>query len=249
MDEEIYILGTGGSSPLARGLPRPHPLRRVGARIIPARAGFTRSRRRPHAPSTDHPRSRGVYGRFRAGREGFPGSSPLARGLPPTSGAPSPTPRIIPARAGFTPPLLRDAPHGADHPRSRGVYRLWFLWTSSSKGSSPLARGLLVEDTERVEKQGIIPARAGFTFFSAVAFCAVEDHPRSRGVYGDGENNYWSEHGSSPLARGLLPQMPPRQCPGRIIPARAGFTGAAAHSAVGRRDHPRSRGVYERARR
>ena len=183
MDEEIYILGTGGSSPLARGLPRPHPLRRVGARIIPARAGFTRSRRRPHAPSTDHPRSRGVYGRFRAGREGFPGSSPLARGLPPTSGAPSPTPRIIPARAGFTPPLLRDAPHGADHPRSRGVYCTGSTRTAVRAGSSPLARGLRDAGVlERVHVR-IIPARAGFTIVGAGSVYDVKDHPRSRGVY------------------------------------------------------------------
>ena len=50
-----------GSSPLARGLLRPRrPLWRR-SRIIPARAGFTCSRKRRFRSARDHPRSRGVY--------------------------------------------------------------------------------------------------------------------------------------------------------------------------------------------
>ena len=60
MDEEIYILGVGGSSPLARGLPVDLDL--VGG------AG-------------DHPRSRGVYVEEAGGASIADGSSPLARGL------------------------------------------------------------------------------------------------------------------------------------------------------------------------
>ena len=41
MDEEIYVLGDGGSSPLARGLPRAVGVAAVINGIIPARAGFT----------------------------------------------------------------------------------------------------------------------------------------------------------------------------------------------------------------
>ena len=50
--------------------------------------------------------------------------------------------------------------------------------------------------------------------------------------------------GSSPLARGLLTssQNSPRAL--RIIPARAGFTGADDRAVPQVRDHPRSRGVY-----
>ena len=51
--------------------------------------------------------------------------------------------------------------------------------------------------------------------------------------------------GSSPLARGL----PARPAGGGvhrgIIPARAGFTVLRGPGHLGRRDHPRSRGVYE----
>ena len=70
-----------------------------------------------------------------------------------------------------------------DHPRSRGVYRLWFLWTSSSKGSSPLARGLLTPAHSKMAQIRIIPARAGFTAVIITIHGEHEDHPRSRGVY------------------------------------------------------------------
>ena len=51
-----------GSSPLARGLPGTAGRFQPGAGIIPARAGFTRSLLHVISCSTDHPRSRGVYG-------------------------------------------------------------------------------------------------------------------------------------------------------------------------------------------
>ena len=50
-----------GSSPLARGLPRPAALNAGQLRIIPARAGFTSVPRHSPRSSSDHPRSRGVY--------------------------------------------------------------------------------------------------------------------------------------------------------------------------------------------
>ena len=50
-----------GSSPLARGLPSTRPCGTIAPGIIPARAGFTRARRREWCRRRDHPRSRGVY--------------------------------------------------------------------------------------------------------------------------------------------------------------------------------------------
>ena len=51
--------------------------------------------------------------------------------------------------------------------------------------------------------------------------------------------------GSSPLARGLLGVSLGVGDSRGIIPARAGFTHVTAATAAPRRDHPRSRGVYE----
>ena len=70
-----------GSSPLARGL---HDSAHTGAcqvGIIPARAGFTRSRRVQVVVEGDHPRSRGVYVLAAQVGKFLGGSSPLARGL------------------------------------------------------------------------------------------------------------------------------------------------------------------------
>ena len=74
----------GGSSPLARGLPRLHTGRVSRQRIIPARAGFT---------MVDPSSAGSLYG-----------SSPLARGLHPVGRGGSQVGGIIPARAGFTSP-------------------------------------------------------------------------------------------------------------------------------------------------
>ena len=77
----------GGSSPLARGLPRSGGRRPGRHRIIPARAGFTCGPGLIAGVRGDHPRSRGVYG--------VEGEHVVASLW------------IIPARAGFT----LEAPH------------------------------------------------------------------------------------------------------------------------------------------
>ena len=213
-----------GSSPLARGLLGASPLARGIRGIIPARAGFTIPSFSGRFFTTDHPRSRGVYLPDGGGGRGGEGSSPLARGLPlrrPSRHAP---PGIIPARAGFTRrPTWRPGPP-PDHPRSRGVYNWTDSQTTNELGSSPLARGLRLGSVFGSGVQGIIPARAGFTWSSSTP-------PRST-------------PGSSPLARGL--QLSPQQylMNNRIIPARAGFTSERMTGARGTGDHPRSRGVY-----
>ena len=91
-----------GSSPLARGLPSCARARAREWRIIPARAGFTSPARASRSYVRDHPRSRGVYALADALTADPWGSSPLARGLPASHGAPPPRRGIIPARAGFT---------------------------------------------------------------------------------------------------------------------------------------------------
>ena len=237
-----------GSSPLARGLPRNHGRRVPGARIIPARAGFTHRGQRECRDRRDHPRSRGVYARAALTRRSLRGSSPLARGLQEGGLLGVHLGGIIPARAGFT----RTAPGreraGGDHPRSRGVYEEAARKTRPKAGSSPLARGLPWWRRRTRRRPGIIPARAGFTPSRWPACASAWDHPRSRGVYrADGDARH-ARLGSSPLARGL----PGASCPAvfrdGIIPARAGFTDPQGRLRLFSGDHPRSRGVYGDAR-
>ena len=193
-----------GSSPLARGLPDVREPQRQPQWIIPARAGFTRGSSSPGGTVGDHPRSRGVYGQTSPCSEGGHGSSPLARGLHLEHGMGGRLRRIIPARAGFTPPVCSDTGYPGDHPRSRGVYVAAAWAQTKAAGSSPLARGLLGEQFAEGAGLGIIPARAGFTSDASSPDSVTRDHPRSRGVY-------------------VAPPVGPVRGRG-IIPARAGFT-------------------------
>ena len=172
------------------------------------------------------------------------GSSPLARGLLGNRLAGGEVGRIIPARAGFTPPLGDPPGPLRDHPRSRGVYLRLICAGHEISGSSPLARGLPPEADALIPDEGIIPARAGFTPRTAVRMRWTRDHPRSRGVYGLSYPHTPSAAGSSPLARGLLVVESAGVAAGRIIPARAGFTAQCRPIDCKPTDHPRSRGVY-----
>ena len=132
-----------GSSPHTRGLRPHHPHRPAGPRIIPARAGFTRSRHFTPRPRPDHPRTRGVYITRWGERPAGDGSSPHTRGLLRGSGSLSGSWGIIPAHAGFTQCRLL--------PLTMGV------------GSSPHTRGLRGYVLHAWWCGGIIPAHAGFT--------------------------------------------------------------------------------------
>ena len=133
---------------------------------------------------------------------------------------------IIPARAGFTYLHATQEIECWDHPRSRGVYEMTGKYTSRLDGSSPLARGLPAREDADRPGCGIIPARAEFTAGSPPGQGACPDHPRSRGVYPAASTMASLVGGSSPLARGLHPHLRGNQTGLRIIPARAGFTGA-----------------------
>ena len=193
-----------GSSPLARGLPVLAASAQRADGIIPARAGFTAAVRSPWHGCSDHPRSRGVYPFLSARRAAMRGSSPLARGLLHNIREQLTQTRIIPARAGFTTISRAFRSSAPDHPRSRGVYADRRVERGVVHGSSPLARGLLKP--------------------SALEKGIGKDHPRSRGVYRRYATETRDNNGSSPLARGLQEDDDAGDGPGRIIPARAGFT-------------------------
>ena len=69
-----------GSSPLARGTLACRSRRRPNHRLIPARAGNTKTLPSRYLLTTAHPRSRGEHARDQCHRSLSPGSSPLARG-------------------------------------------------------------------------------------------------------------------------------------------------------------------------
>ena len=152
--------------------------------------------------------------------------------------------RIIPARAGFTPPRTLCGCGSLDHPRSRGVYGGSINTPGTLLGSSPLARGLPTVPPGTSTARRIIPARAGFTSSDLLRIAGTTDHPRSRGVYFGRLRRLRQVRGSSPLARGLRIIRQRNTSVRGIIPARAGFTRPDAMDGLGSKDHPRSRGVY-----
>ena len=173
------------------------------------------------------------------------GSSPLARGLLGPHRRDRRDPRIIPARAGFTPARPTPDPAAKDHPRSRGVYALSQIAGNLLEGSSPLARGLPPQPGLPADQRRIIPARAGFTAGPSSSSATPWDHPRSRGVYYRERMIQALQTGSSPLARGLHGLLERADDLAGIIPARAGFTLLSPFPYPHAWDHPRSRGVYQ----
>ena len=113
---------SAGSSPLSRGIQGRQDRRNQPLRIIPALAGNTMRCCPAGSVPWDHPRSRGEYLCQVDGPRAKRGSSPLSRGIPPTTPPPLPILGIIPALAGNTTMSLSSPKLGRDHPRSRGEY-------------------------------------------------------------------------------------------------------------------------------
>jgi len=171
------------------------------------------------------------------------GSSPLARGGRRVDPVRAQVVGLIPARAGRTHRRSSAPETTTAHPRSRGADWPPVSGTSTTWGSSPLARGGLLARLHRTQRGRLIPARAGRTWATRARRASCGAHPRSRGA----DANVWAGYlifgGSSPLARGgLLGAGRGRQGRG-LIPARAGRTPAATHRRPRPSAHPRSRGA------
>ena len=113
---------------------------------------------------------------------------------------------------------------------------------SAGIGSSPLTRGKQRQRIEAVLDLGLIPAHAGKTSPIMTRISSTSAHPRSRGENVTYNNPNFFNLGSSPLTRGKHEFNKAIKDLGRLIPAHAGKTTAAATSGAGVRAHPRSRG-------
>ena len=213
-----------GSSPRVRGLLLRGLLSRARTRIIPARAGFTRRFAGESLGRPDHPRACGVYRRHGRPRPRRRGSSPRVRGLLVHRHRVELTPRIIPARAGFTCGCPQDGAESEDHPRACGVYGMMRAGLRVGGGSSPRVRGLRLDSVGTHVGVRIIPARAGFTRPQVGSDVSGRDHPRACGVYQVRTLPMQLASGSSPRVRGLRQRVCRGRGRARIIPARAGFT-------------------------
>ena len=211
-----------GSSPLTRGkLIGQSPLRACG-RLIPAHAGKTTAAPRSRGRRRAHPRSRGENPLNEVRRVAHGGSSPLTRGKLSPHRRWRACRGLIPAHAGKTRGVDSDVCVEGAHPRSRGENGWDAATNLTAAGSSPLTRGKLFVDHERVDAAGsspltrgkrrgagslaltprLIPAHAGKTDARPETVHRKRAHPRSRGENGLGRPGLVWDGGSSPLTRG-----------------------------------------------
>ena len=153
-----------------------------GGRIIPARAGQTLRPDDVAGPDADHPRACGANLPCEQSHEVTAGSSPRVRGKRTDSAAVSCTDRIIPARAGQTPPACTGARRTSDHPRACGANLPLHHCFPHGIGSSPRVRGKLRRIGRRGRGGRIIPARAGQTAGRCQLPLSAADHPRACGA-------------------------------------------------------------------
>ena len=211
-----------GSSPLTRGKHGRRSGADAAARLIPAHAGKTVSRREQSTYAEAHPRSRG---------ENLGGAAAVgfARWL-------------IPAHAGKTARAVSAARTVGAHPRSRGENRLDPITAASVEGSSPLTRGKHPPRPRAARRRGLIPAHAGKTSTFGLPCCAFRAHPRSRGENPRSHIEQSGTVGSSPLTRGKPRLCASMICRPGLIPAHAGKTTRRCRRGGSIGAHPRSRG-------
>ena len=191
----------------------------------------------------DHPRACGANLASSRFHNGLPGSSPRVRGKPHSNCGLSAMRRIIPARAGQTPPRQRPARGMTDHPRACGANVAQFPAGTYSYGSSPRVRGKQRQVGDRQGQRRIIPARAGQTPSTAAKCSMQADHPRACGANQFQALQIHVIRGSSPRVRGKLGPHIRIVVEVRIIPARAGQTPCSCAAISRSPDHPRACGA------
>ena len=109
------------------------------------------------------------------------GSSPLTRGKLIRRDTRKAQCGLIPAHAGKTLRLRKEAPRERAHPRSRGENTGGIMFAIVVWGSSPLTRGKQCETQPTQRLPGLIPAHAGKTLSLFLLWLVGWAHPRSRG--------------------------------------------------------------------
>ena len=156
-------VASSGSSPRVRGKPAVGGDSTNAYRLIPARAGKTRH---PHVwvmAGAAHPRACGENHRVPEVDQRRLGSSPRVRGKRPPGGPCVPRARLIPARAGKTPPRTGPGCGSRAHPRACGENTSPGCRRARGAGSSPRVRGKPQPRARGVGAGRLIPARAGKT--------------------------------------------------------------------------------------
>ena len=228
--------------PARAGKTQCSPRAAAAAWLIPARAGKTRTRATSPTAPWAHPRACGENSTNHPRPRSSRGSSPRVRGKRLVEFFGRDLARLIPARAGKTPPRPRPPLQPPAHPRTCGENSARSVHRSLASGSSPRVRGKLGEVLPPIARVRLIPARAGKTKTSPQPGPGGTAHPRACGENRRSCTRRPPEPGSSPRVRGKQ-RWRFRQCQhSRLIPARAGKTRTASAERLDRGAHPRACG-------
>ena len=228
------VVGVVGTSPRARGKLKEKHSGPNGGRNIPACAGKTA---KPPPPTerfnSEHPRVRGENSEVIQLLRTTLGTSPRARGkrwVEPISVA---TGRNIPACAGKTTTAPYPSATTQEHPRVRGENNALRGDVKTITGTSPRARGKLLDDVTNGFERRNIPACAGKTGIMGAPGGSGKEHPRVRGENVGETYESFVTSGTSPRARGKRPNVCYTGNNLRNIPACAGKTGLACVTSLG----------------
>ena len=242
-----YARSSSGSSPRGRGKLRERDRLLPVDGLIPARAGKTVTRARCCVTGPAHPRAGGENTPHSELRAVGCGSSPRGRGKRALGSRPPHSERLIPARAGKTPPGQHTAARSRAHPRAGGE-NLSEVWSPGAvTGSSPRGRGKRIVPDVGDDRPRLIPARAGKTHALIIGRSSRPAHPRAGGENGDGHDVAAGPEGSSPRGRGKRARVLARAAMGGLIPARAGKTLPKRATRTWLPAHPRAGGENPRS--
>jgi len=214
----------GGRSPRVRGRRHHRVVRSCAVGSIPARAGETMRRGESSAAEQVDPRACGGDAGFVGSQTPAEGRSPRVRGRPAGRHELIGSLGSIPARAGETGQYHRRFLALGVDPRACGGDAGFVGNQSAQEGRSPRVRGRHKLPQQDHLLWRSIPARAGETSGSSVAYTYHQVDPRACG--GDAASNVFAAiaGGRSPRVRGRRPAIYLRHVPAGSIPARAGET-------------------------
>ena len=152
------------------------------------------------------------------------GSSPRGRGKQRLDRGRADHERLIPARAGKTPPVFAHVDASSAHPRAGGENNDGDAAALAIRGSSPRGRGKQGDTGGLLLPPRLIPARAGKTRLHYASRAMYRAHPRAGGENPPVSPRAGRPSGSSPRGRGKLGSVKRHGPLTRLIPARAGKT-------------------------
>ncbi len=194
-----------------------------------------------------HPRVCGELATATTGFHFVSGSSPRVRGTPFAIAPDRIFRRFIPACAGNSLRVQRQARKSAVHPRVCGELRPNFRKLLKANGSSPRVRGTRAGARMKGKRCRFIPACAGNSTTLNRIRAHGPVHPRVCGELAFASEPRPRRAGSSPRVRGTLDQPGVRHERGRFIPACAGNSGNRARASRQEPVHPRVCGELLRA--